>query len=132
MTLDALTVLQQVLVSAGLQEVYIGDLPELAIDSIALRPVDGYPSTLYLGMPDTYEPLVEVLIRNTDFATGTNNSMLALKTLDNFSNTAVGILLAKVVGSPGYLGRNTEGFGEWHFIVHISLADNLERSDLNG
>lgn len=125
MTNEALSSLQAVIKSAvGQTEVYIGDLPELNTDCVALRPVDGYPSTVYLGMPATLEPLVEVLVRAQAYAVGTDLSTKALKAVDGFVDETAGILMSKVVGSPGYLGRNTNGFGEWHFITHVSLIIN--------
>ena len=123
MTNDALTALKTTIQSAiGATPVYIGDLPELDEICVAIRPVDGYPSTVYLGMPETLEPLVEVIVRHTEYASGTDICSNAMKALDGFTAEDVGILLTKLVGSPGYLGRNTNGFGEWHFIVHISLT----------
>lgn len=123
MTNEALQSLKTAISAAvGATNVYIGDLPELGENCVAFRPVDGYPSTVYLGMPETLEPLVEVIVRDEDYASGTNNCNNAMNALDGFVDETVGILLTKVVGSPGYLGRNTNGFGEWHFIVHISLT----------
>lgn len=123
MTNEALQSLRTVIQAVtGATKVYIGDLPELGEDCVAIRPVDGYPSTVYLGMPETLEPLIEVMVRDEDYASGTNNCNNAMKALDGFVDSTVGILLTKVVGSPGYLGRNTNGFGEWHFVVHISLT----------
>ena len=123
MTNDALTALKTTIQGAiGATPVYIGDLPELDEICVAIRPVDGYPSTVYLGMPETLEPLVEVIVRHTEYASGTDICSNAMKALDGFTAEDVGILLTKLVGSPGYLGRNTNGFGEWHFIVHISLT----------
>ena len=125
MTNEALNSLRNVIQGAvGETAVYIGDLPELDIDCLALRPVDGYPSTVYLGMPATLEPLVEVIVRVREYETGTTLSTNAMKAVDNFTDDSVGILLSKVVGSPGYLGRNTNGFGEWHFITHISIIND--------
>ena len=126
MTNEALHALRAVVQSAvGDMNVYIGDLPELQEACIAIRPTDGYPSTHYFGMPTTLEPLVELLVRNADYALGTDANSKAMKALDNFTDGASGIVLSKVVGSPGYLGRNTNGFGEWHFMVHISLVTNI-------
>ena len=125
MTNEALSSMQRAIKAVvGETAVYIGDLPELDTACIALRPTDGYPSTLYLGMPETLEPLVEVLVRDVDYASGTTNSTKALQALNNYTDDSVGIILSKVVGSPGYLGRDTNGFGEWHFIVHVSLVFN--------
>lgn len=125
MTNDALLSLQNALQQVvGATKVYIGDLPELDENCMSIRPVDGYPSTLYLGMPDTLEPLVEVLIRNREYAVGTDVCSQSLKVLDKYTDESVGILLTKPVGSPGYLGRNVNGFGEWHFVVHVSLVVN--------
>lgn len=124
MTNNALMSMQAALQAAvGATQVYIGDLPATDENCVAFRPVDGYPSTVYLGMPATLEPLVEVTIRDAEYASGTTNCNNAMKALDGFVDLAVGIMLTKLVGSPGYLGRNTDGFGEWHFIVHISLTE---------
>ena len=113
MTNEALQSLKTAISAAvGATNVYIGDLPELGENCVAFRPVDGYPSTVYLGMPETLEPLVEVIVRDEDYASGTNNCNNAMNALDGFVDETVGILLTKVVGSPGYLGRNTNGFGE--------------------
>ena len=122
MTNEALLAIKAAIQAAvGATNVYIGDLPELGENCVAFRPVDGYPSTVYLGMPETLEPLVEVIIRDTDYASGTDVCSKAMKALDGFTDETVGILLTKLVGSPGYLGRTTDGFGEWHFVTHISL-----------
>lgn len=124
MTDKTLRSLKEHLITAGLSDVYIGDLPELKLNCISIRPVDGYVSTRYFGKTDIKEPLLEVLIRNTDYATGTLNYNVATETLDKLSDEAAGILSAFVTGSPGYLGRNANGFGEWHFLVHLSLTEN--------
>ena len=123
MTNEALKSLRTAISAAvGATKVYIGDLPELGESCVAFRPVDGYPSTVYLGMPETLEPLVEVIVRDEDYASGTDNCNNSMKALDGFTAEDVGILLTKLVGSPGYLGRNINGFGEWHFVVHITLT----------
>lgn len=121
MTNNAMKSLRDRILSTGIQNVVIGDLPELQESCIAIRPVDGYPSTLYLGMPETMEPLVEVITRNKSYEEGTDMYNKALKALNKYSDTSAGILLCVVTGSPGYLGRNTNDFGEWHFILHVSV-----------
>ena len=73
-------------------------------------------------MPETLEPLVEVIIRDKDYASGTDACSGAMKALNGFTDESAGIILTKLVGSPGYLGRNVNGFGEWHFVVHVSLV----------
>ena len=123
MTNEALLAIQQrIKAEVGATDVYIGDLPELQVTCVALRPVDGYPSTVYLGMPETFEPLVEVIVRDMDYASGTDTCSKAMKALNNFTDEATGIILSKIVGSPGYLGRDVNGFGEWHFVVHLSFS----------
>ena len=123
MTNEALSSLRTAIQAVvGATKVYIGDLPELDVACCSIRPVDGYPSTVYLGMPDTLEPLVEVIIRDKDYASGTDACSGAMKALNGFTDESAGIILTKLVGSPGYLGRNVNGFGEWHFVVHVSLV----------
>ena len=123
MTNEALRAMQDLVqAEVGATPVFIGDLPELVEACVAIRPVDGYPSTVYLGMRETFEPLVEVIIRHKDYASGTDVCNKAMKALNGFTDDSTGILLSKVVGSPGYLGRNDNGFGEWHFVVHVSMT----------
>lgn len=111
------------LITAELQDVYIGDAPSLQLNCVALRPVDGYPSSRYFGKGLMSEPLIEVIVRNNDYQVGQEIYNKVNKTLDKFSDESNGILSCFLTGSPGYLGRDTEGFSEWHMIFHVTVKE---------
>lgn len=117
------TTLRNVVVAAGVDSVYIGDAPSLQLNCVALRPVDGYPSSRYFGKGLMSEPLIEVIVRNQDYQTGQEIYNVVKKTLDKFSDESNGILSCFLTGSPGYLGRDTEGFSEWHMIFHVTVKE---------
>lgn len=129
MTNEMLLHFREVLNAAGLPSVVIGELPTRTTNAVALKPTDGYASVYYFGKASSKEPLLEVQIRNQDYATGQTWSNLVEKTLDKYSNAEVGIDSCILTGSPGYLGADENGFGEWHSIFHVTY---FERSGLNG
>lgn len=129
MTNDMLQQFKELLVGAGLPSVVIGELPSRKIDVIAIQPVDGYASVYYFGKTSSYEPILEAQIRNKDYRTGQDWSETVKKTLDKYSNKAVGIDSCILTGSPGYLGSDENGFGEWHMLFHVTY---FEGSGLNG
>lgn len=118
-----LQTLRSKLINAGLEKIYIGDLPSLQLDCIAIRTPDGYASSRYFGLQVLNEPLVEVIVRNKDYATGQNWYMLTSDLFDQLVDTQNGILSCVLTGSPGYLGRDTEGFNEWHMLLHVTLKE---------
>lgn len=119
----ALQALRNKLVDAGLEKVYIGDLPSLQLECVAIRLPDGYASSRYFGTQVLDEPLVEVLVRSKDYATGQNWYMLIADLLDKFVDRENGIVSCLLTGSPGYLGKDTEGFSEWHMLFHVTLKE---------
>lgn len=121
MTEKAMVALKVALVSAGIPSVFIGDLPSQKTECVAIRPVDGYASTRYFGKTTIEEPLVEVLVRANNYQLGQEWYTKASKALDNFVSPDSGILRSNVTGSPGYLGKDVTGYGEWHFLIHVSL-----------
>lgn len=111
------------IVAAGVKNVYIGDAPSLQLNCVSLRPVDGYPSSRYFGKGLMSEPLVEVIIRNRYYEAGQGIYNTVKETLDKFSDESSGILSCFLTGSPGYLGRDVEGFSEWHMIFHVTVKE---------
>lgn len=123
MTDVVIEALRDKLVAAGIQDVYIGDAPSLQLNCVAIRPVDGYASSLYFGMKSIDEPLLEVIVRNTDYKTGQSTYGVVKNTLDKLVDESVGVLSCLLTGSPGYLGRDVEGFNEWHMIFHVTVKE---------
>ena len=123
MTKDVMEFLRSKLVTAGVKNVYIGDAPSLQLNCVSIRPVDGYASTLYFCSPSMQEPLLEIIVRNDDYLTGQSEYNLIQKTLDKLVDRDIGILSCLLTGSPGYLGKDVEGFNEWHMIFHITVEE---------
>lgn len=123
MTQEIMLDLRQQLLLKGIPTVIIGELVALAPDGVAIRPVDGYPSTRFFGQVALDEPLVEVLLRNKSYVTLSEWAKLSHDALDNYSNSKTGILSSLITGSPGYLGANEKGFHEWHMITHLTLCE---------
>lgn len=122
MTEQSIENVRDKLVSLGIDKVVIGDLPSRELNCVAIRPVDGYKSTYYFGMAALAEPLLEVIVRNTDYALGQNYYNLISKNLDKYSATQDGIAACILTGSPGYLGKDETGYNEWHMIFHLTLT----------
>lgn len=129
MTNAMLSHLRNVLVEAGLPSVVIGELPSRKLDVIAIKPNDGYTSTYYFGRQSSNETLLEVQIRNKDYVSGQQWSEVVKTTLDKYRNEKAGIDSCFLTGSPGFLGRDQTGFGEWHSVFHITY---FEGSGMNG
>lgn len=123
MTKEAMEKLREEIVSLGITNTVIGDLPSLELDCVAISPRQGYPSTYYFGDMTTGEPLVTVVARNKDYVIGQDWYNKIAKRLDKYANQEVGILSCFLTGSPGYLGRDSTGFNEWNMIFHISLVE---------
>lgn len=129
MTDELMKHLQEKIKALDIDNVVLGDLPSRQLDCVALRPVDGYNSTRYFATKTLTEPLLEVLIRNTDYLQGSVWYNVIAKNLDKYVNKDEGIEGCWLTGSPGYLGADENGFGEWHMIFHLTIS---EGSDLNG
>ena len=106
--------------------VVIGDLPSRQLDCVAVRPVDGYPSVRYFQQTATDEPLIECVVRHKLYQTGQTWYTKIQKALDQYISKEHGINGCLLVGSPGYLGADENGFNEWHMLFHITT---FERGD---
>lgn len=120
---EVMKTLRNMLVEAGIENVYIGDTPSLQLECVALRPTDGYSSIYFFGRVELAQPLVEVVIRAKAYQLGQSWYDQVKKALDKSSAESVGILSCVLTGSPGYLGRDLNGFGEWHMIFHLTLKE---------
>lgn len=123
MTEQAIKALKEHILQSGVSPVYIGDLPSLDLECVALKPIDGYANTRYFGATDLDEPLVEVVVRSVSYEVGQQWYNKIKDTLDRYSNRSVGIMSCLLTGSPGYLGKDINNFGEWHMIFHVTLND---------
>lgn len=112
--------LRSVAIGLGATNVVIGSLPSLETNAVAIRPVDGYRSTFYFGQASTDEPLVEVIIRNKDYASGQALYMALKDGMNQLRNEEAGVDSCILTGSPGHLGSDQTGWHEWHMLFHIT------------
>lgn len=120
---EVMKALRNKIVASGIQDVYIGDAPSLQLECVALKPTDGYASIYFFGRMELAKPLVEVVIRTKAYQLGQSWYDQVKKALDKTNDEEVGILSCVLTGSPGYLGRDLNGFGEWHMIFDLTLKE---------
>lgn len=126
MTDLAMNAIRDALLDCGVTNVYIGEAPKYDLDCCAIRPTDGLANSMYFGQPWLQEPLLEVIIRNKEYKEGQEQYNIAFDLLSSYMNFDAGIRQCVITGSPGFLGRNASGFGEWHFMAHITLIPQPE------
>lgn len=123
MTGKVVEVLRNRIVTAGVNPVYIGEIPLQQKDCIALKVIDGYTDTRYFSATDLAEPLIEILIRAESYEKGQTWYNSVKDALDRYSEPEFGILCCWLTGSPGYLGRDVNNFGEWHMLFHVTVKE---------
>lgn len=121
MTDIAINAVRDALIDCGVKDVYIGEATKYDLDCCTIKPVDGFANTMFFGKTWLQEPLLEVIIRNKAYHEGQEQYNIAFDLLSAYINFDAGIRHCVIVGSPGYLGRSASGFGEWHFMVHLTL-----------
>lgn len=131
MTDIAISTVQQALIDCGVKPVYVGDTSEFQLECCVIRPVSGYPNTMYFGNVYLQEPLLEVVIRQKSYAEGQELYNIALDLLSAYYNFDAGIRHCNIVGSPGFLGRSAAGFCEWVFMAHLTLDASEEENEDN-
>lgn len=92
---------------------FIGELPSLADQGIAIKAQEGYTNSKYFGQyPNLYEPLFIVSIRTNTYSVGANTAQTLIDTLDKFTDND-GIKSINLVGSIVYLGRSQQKLHEF-------------------
>ena len=92
--------------------IFVGELPSLSTEGVAITLYDGNSNTEFLGMPDTiYRPIVQVVIRTQTYDKGAEYAEGIRKALQCFNSDEVLSILQ--VGSPLYLGRNEQKLCEF-------------------
>lgn len=102
--------------------VFVGELPSLSTEGVAINLYDGNPNTEFLGMNNTiYYPLVQIVIRTLTYDKGATFMKDIRETLQYFtSEDIMGILQ---VGSPLYLGRNEQKLCEFQLTFQIIVKE---------
>lgn len=112
----------------------IGDLPGTQKNEVCLMLYDGSQNTEYFGMrreSTIYQPIVKFVVRNNSYEQGRSWVTLLKESLHRYSDKGMGvegpILGIWLVGSPMYLGRNSQKMHEFQITFRTQ-----ERSDKLG
>lgn len=105
----------------------IGDLPSSNVESVCLIEFDGYYNTQYFGMgPGTMigHPLVKVVCRSKSYATGELWMDESKRILNRYrGEDDEEILSITMVGTPTYLGRNSQKFHEFQVTFQVQVKE---------
>ena len=95
----------------------IGDLPSPNVEAVGIIEFDGYYNTQYFGRgPGTMigQPLVKIVGRSASYRTGEHWMDEAKRLLNRYrGEDDEEILSITMVGTPTYLGRNSQKFHEF-------------------
>ena len=87
--------------------VFVGDVPSLAEEGIAVKMLEGNPNSMYFGeIPNMYEPMYQILIRARDYTVGAISAQAIKDVLDGYTDKNLQALT--LVGSILYLGRSEQ------------------------
>lgn len=105
----------------------IGDLPSPNVEAVCLIEFDGYFNTQYFGMRYgtlITEPLVKIVGRSASYQQGEywmDESKRILNRYVGDDNSE--ILSITMVGTPTYLGRNTQKFHEFQVTFQVKVKE---------
>lgn len=92
--------------------VFVGDVPSLAEEGIAVKMLEGNPNSVYFGeIPNMYEPMYQILIRVGDYTVGAASAQAVKDILDGYTDKNLQALT--LVGSILYLGRSEQKMHEF-------------------
>lgn len=92
--------------------VFVGDVPSLAEEGIAVKMLEGNPNSMYFGeIPNMYEPMYQILIRARDYTVGAISAQAIKDVLDGYTDKNLQALT--LVGSILYLGRSEQKMHEF-------------------
>lgn len=104
--------------------IFIGDLPSLSDKGLAIRMVEGNPSTTYFGMSNLnylHNPMVVLVCRVGEYDTGSTLMQSLQEMFDGYHDRNFSGI--NVIGKPFYLGRTTEKMHEFQLTLSILLKE---------
>lgn len=108
----------------------IGDLPGTQKNEICLMFYDGVTNTEYFGGRQgstIFQPILKCVVRNNSYEAGKEWIDLLKESLHRYSDAGEGvegpILSILMVGSPMYLGRNSQKFHEFQVTFKIQTKE---------
>lgn len=114
----------QQLLSKKVSPVFVGDLPSLSTEGVAIILADGEVNTSYFGMKNTiYYPLITIAIRTAEYAVGSKYCETIREILHE--HTSEKILGIAQQGAVMYLGRNEQKLCEFQLTFRIIVEEGL-------
>ena len=105
----------------------IGDLPSPNVEAVCIIEFDGYFNTQYFGRgPGTMigNPLVKIVGRSASYKTGEDWMDECKRRLNRFiGEDDDEILSITMVGTPSYLGRNSQKFHEFQVTFQVKVKE---------
>lgn len=104
----------------------IGDLPSPNVESVCIIEFDGYYNTQYFGRgPGTMigHPLVKIVGRSASYQQGEFWMDEAKRLLNRYQSDSGEILSITLVGTPTYLGRNSQKFHEFQITFQVQVKE---------
>lgn len=105
--------------------VTVGDLPSPNVESVCIIEFDGYYNTQYFGRgPGSMigHPLIKIVGRSKSYTQG-EAWMDEAKALLNRYQSDGEILSITLVGTPTYLGRNSQKFHEFQITFQVQVKE---------
>lgn len=101
----------------------IGDLPSTSDVVVGIMEYDGATSTEYFGeqSESLFKPIIKIVIRHSSYQEGQEWAEEVQNTLHRYHDEVVGIQSCLMVGTPIYLGRNTQKLHEFQVTFNISV-----------
>lgn len=104
----------------------VGDLPSPNVEAVCLIEFDGYFNTQYFGLKFgtlVTQPLVKVVGRSREYSTGEYWMDEAKRLLNRYYSDEGDILSITMVGTPTYLGRNSQKFHEFQVTFQVQVRE---------
>lgn len=105
----------------------VGDLPSPNVEAICIIEFDGYYNTQYFGRgPGTLigQPLVKIVGRTASYQTGEFWMEETKRRLNRYiGEDDDEILSITMVGTPSYLGRNSQKFHEFQVTFQVQVKE---------
>lgn len=105
----------------------VGDLPSPNVEAVCIIEFDGYYNTQYFGRgPGTLigQPLVKIVGRTASYQTGEFWMEEAKRRLNRYiGEDDDEILSITMVGTPSYLGRNSQKFHEFQVTFQVKVKE---------
>lgn len=91
---------------------FVGEMPSLSAEGVAVMLFDGGINTQFFGMKDTlFRPVLKFVIRTSDYEKGAEWMQTIKDTFHEFTSEEISQM--DIVGSPMYLGRTEEKLHEF-------------------